>query len=131
MKHPAPVRMKKRKMFVNVTNHGQRVVAGGIVVQACPNQLGIVRTGFTVTKKLGSAVIRNRTRRRLREVVRLCPDLGMMVGYDVVFVGRQSTKDRPFSKLQADLKYALHEIKRQMEKPSREVYPNQIMPTLL
>ena len=131
MKHPAPVRMKKRKMFVKVTNHGQRVVAGGIVVQACPNQLGIVRTGFTVTKKLGSAVIRNRTRRRLREVVRLCPDLWIMKGYDVVFMGRQSTKDRPFSKLQADLKYALHEIKRQMEKPCRENYPNQIMPTLL
>ena len=131
MKHPAPVRMKKRKMFVNVTNHGRRVVAGGIVVQACPNQLGIVRTGFTVTKKLGSAVIRNRTRRRLREVVRLCPDLAIMVGYDVVFVGRQSTKDRPFSKLQADLKYALHEIKRQMEKPSCDTYPNQDMPTLL
>lgn len=128
MKQTFPVRMKKRKMFVNVTNHGRRVVASAVVVQACPNQLGIVRTGFTVTKKLGSAVVRNRTRRRLREAVRLCPDLKIMVGYDVVFVGRQSTKDRPFSKLQADLKYALHEIKRQMENPEHD---RPIMPTLL
>ena len=107
-----PIRMKKRKMFVHVADAGTKVVCSGMVVQACPNELGIVRTGFTTTKKLGKAVVRNRIRRRLREVVRLCPKMVDMVGFDLVFVGRQSTFDRPFEKLRADIIYALSEILR-------------------
>ena len=115
--------MKKRRMFVNVTEHGMRVVAGGVVVQACPNQLKFPRTGFTVTKKLGKAVVRNRTRRRLREAVRLCSDMDRMAGYDIVFVGRQSTHDRPFDKLMADIRYALNEIRRQHKKAPGPALP--------
>ena len=107
-----PVRMKKRKMFLNVANTGTKVVSGSIIVQACPNDLGLIRAGFTVTKKIGCAVIRNRTRRRLKEVVRLCPMMADMIGFDLVFIGRLSTKDREFTKLQADLIYALKEIKK-------------------
>ena len=106
-----PVRMKKRKMFLHVQEKGIKVVAGSILVQACPNELGIVRIGFTVTKKIGGAVIRNRTRRRLREVVRLSPQIPTMTGFDLVFVGRLSTAERPFSKLQADLQYALKDVR--------------------
>ena len=108
-----PIRMKKRKMFVHVADAGIKVISSGIVVQACPNDLSLIRTGFTTTKKLGKAVIRNRIRRRLREVVRLCPKMSEMTGYDLVFIGRQSTFDRPFEKLKADLVYALNDILRQ------------------
>lgn len=108
-----PIRMKKRKMFVHVADAGTKVVCSGMVVQACPNELGVVRTGFTTTKKLGKAVVRNRIRRRLREVVRLCPKMADMVGFDLVFIGRQATFDRPFEKLKADLFYILGEILRQ------------------
>ena len=107
-----PVRMKKRKMFLHVAEHGVKVVAGGMVVQGCSNELELLRIGFTVTKKIGCAVVRNRTRRRLRELVRTCPIIAEMAGFDLVFIGRLSTKDRPYQKLQADLTYALHEIKR-------------------
>lgn len=106
-----PVRMKKRKQFVHVASHGIKVVAGGMIVQACPNESDVVRTGFTVTKKVGCAVIRNRTRRRLRELVRVCPMVSEMAGLDLVFIGRLSTKDRPYPKLYADLLFALKEIR--------------------
>ena len=112
MKSVQIIRMKKRKMFLNVANTGVKVVSGSVIVQACPNELNLIRTGFTVTKKIGCAVIRNRTRRRLKEVVRLCPMMADMMGFDLVFIGRLSTKDRPFQKLQADLHEALTEIKK-------------------
>jgi len=109
------IRMKKRKMFLNVANTGVKSVSGSVIVQACPNHLNLIRTGFTVTKKIGCAVIRNRTRRRLKEAVRLCPIMAEMIGLDLVFIGRLSTKDRPFTKLQADLIQALTEIKKSLE----------------
>ena len=108
------IRMKKRKMFLNVANTGVKVVSGSVIVQACRNDLNQIRTGFTATKKIGCAVIRNRTRRRLKEVVRQCPMMADMVGMDLVFIGRLSTKDRPFQKLQSDLNEALVEIKKSL-----------------
>lgn len=104
------IRMKKRRMFLNAAENGFKVVSGSVIVQAVPNQTDIIRTGFTVTKKLGCAVIRNRTRRRLRELVRICPKMDEMTGFDLVFIGRLSTKDRPYDKLTADLTGALDEI---------------------
>lgn len=107
-----PIRIKKRKIFLHINANGFRVASGGLVVQACQNDLGIVRTGFTVTKKIGCAVIRNRTRRRLKELVRTTPDIDAMIGFDFVFIGRLSTAERPYPKLQADLAFALSEIKK-------------------
>ena len=106
------IRIKKRKTFLHINANGFRVITGGMIVQACPNDLGIVRTGFTVTKKIGCAVIRNRTRRRLRELTRKCPEIEMMNGFDFVFIGRLSTVNRPYEKLKSDLAYALSEIKK-------------------
>ena len=106
------IRMKKRRMFLNAAENGFKVVSGSVIVQAVPNQTDVVRTGFTVTKKLGCAVIRNRTRRKLRELVRICPKVNEMAGFDLVFIGRLSTKDRPHDKLAADLVFALDEILR-------------------
>ncbi|MGN1063086.1 MAG: ribonuclease P protein component, partial [Alphaproteobacteria bacterium] len=66
-----PARLKKHRQFVDVANKGQKLVSSGLILLYMPNETGEVRVGFTVTKKLGNAVVRNRIRRRLREVVRL------------------------------------------------------------
>ena len=58
------------------------------------------RVGFTVSKKLGHAVVRNRTRRRLREVYRL-NERALKPGYDIVIVARSRAVEAPFSKLTA------------------------------
>ena len=104
------IRMKKRKQFLFVAEHGIRIVSGSIIIQACPNQLDNIRIGFTVTKKIGNAVVRNRTRRRLRELGRVHPLIAKMTGFDLVFVGRLSTKDRPYPQLRRDLERGLQDV---------------------
>ena len=67
---------------------------------------GPVRVGFTVTKKIGSAVVRNRMKRRLREVARA--SLGdAPPGYDFVFIGRDGGRTRDFALLVEDARRAL------------------------
>ena len=69
-----------------------------LVLYARPNRLGINRVGITTGKKLGHAVVRNRARRRLREVYRLNEHL-FKPGYDIVVVARNHCVDADFQKL--------------------------------
>ena len=71
---------------------------------------GPVRLGFTVTKKVGNAVIRNRTRRRLREAARLLLRDHPAEGADLVLVGRDTTRTRPFTQLMDDLARSLAKL---------------------
>ena len=67
----------------------------------------LVRVGFTVTKKIGNAVVRNRMKRRLRALVRdTFPDHAIP-GADHVLIGRASGIERDYASLAADLKRAL------------------------
>lgn len=65
------------------------------------------RLGFTVTRKVGNAVIRNRTRRRLKEAARLLLAERPVAGFDLVLIGRDSTRKRNFIALQTDIRRAL------------------------
>lgn len=66
-----------------------------LVLSFSQNELSHNRYGFVVGKRLGNAVIRNRTRRRLREVVRVL-DPQLKPGHDVVFIARQPLAEQPF-----------------------------------
>ena len=80
------------------------------------------RVGFTVSKKVGHAVERNRVRRRLKEMVRLAAGERMQAGYDYVLVGRREALTLPFVRLAADLASALRRIHaepRQRPRPAR------------
>jgi ribonuclease P protein component len=77
-----------------------------------------IRTGFTATKKVGNAVVRNRAKRRLREAARLLlPDHGLS-GHDYVFIARAGTLERPWAGLLDDVKAALVRLARP-QSPSR------------
>jgi ribonuclease P protein component len=66
-----------------------------------------LRLGFTVTKKVGNAVVRNRARRRLRAAAdRVMPGTGR-AGWDYVLIGRAETLTRPFERLCEDLERAV------------------------
>ena len=66
-----------------------------------------MRLGLTVSKKVGNAVIRNRMKRRFRELARdILPQDGI-AGADHVLIGRQSGIERPFDQLAAELRKAL------------------------
>ncbi len=70
----------------------------------------MVRVGFTVTKKIGNAVVRNRMKRRLRALVRdTFPDHAI-AGADHVLIGRSSGVERDYASLAAELKRALTKL---------------------
>ena len=71
---------------------------GYLVLYARQNRTGRNRVGITVSKKLGKAHIRNRTRRRIREVYRLNEEK-FLPGWDIVVVARSRAVEAPFDKL--------------------------------
>ncbi len=103
-----PGRLKKRAEFLRAASSGKKAAIGGVVLQALPRSDDLpVRLGFTVTKKVGNAVIRNRTRRRLKEAARLLLAKQPVTGVDLVLIGRDSTRKRNFIALQGDIRRAL------------------------
>lgn len=77
------------------------------------------RFGFTVTKKTGNSVIRNRIRRRLREIVRLHAAGDARPGMDYVLVGRIEALTAGFDDLRREFLGALHKLHSAERKPDR------------
>jgi ribonuclease P protein component len=102
-------KLKQRADFLKAAT-GTKVPAAAFVLQARerdPSGPGPVRVGFTVSRKVGNAVKRNRVRRRLREMVRLFGEGRMHGGYDYVLVGRQAALSLPFERMTQDFERAL------------------------
>ena len=68
------------------------------------------RVGFTVSKRVGNAVERNRVRRRLREIVRLSAATQVRTGHDYVLIGRRAALDLPFDRMTQDFEDALRRV---------------------
>jgi ribonuclease P protein component len=103
-------RLKQRADFLAAAT-GARVATPAFVLQARERgdeQPG--RVGFTVSRKVGTAVERNRVRRRLREMVRLAPPEQMRSGHDYVLIGRRGALDLPFARMVEDLGHALRRV---------------------
>jgi len=108
--------LKKRSEFLFV-REGRYQARGGIVIQARENpDSRVIRVGFTATKKIGNAVIRNRAKRRLRSVaLETLPTLGQK-GTDYVFIARNSTVTTPYDALVADAEKALSSLAQMTKK---------------
>lgn len=102
---PAVGRLKSRPQFLFV-REGERRKGPLFLLEVRDRQAPDEppRVGFTVTKKHGNAVERNRMRRRLKEAVRLSAGFAMQPGHDYVVVARRDVLAAPFSALQAGLK---------------------------
>ena len=102
------IRLKRRAEFLRVASKGRKAPMPGLVLQALAREDDApARLGFTVTKKVGNAVIRNRTRRRLREAARMVLREQDLRGVDLVLIGREGTRTRPFRALIDDIGRAL------------------------
>jgi len=104
----APERLKRRADFLRVAAKGRKAAVHGLVLQVLArDDAGPARVGFTVTRKVGNAVVRNRTRRRLKEAARLLLRDQPVTGADLVLIGRDATRGRRFAELIDDFRRAL------------------------
>jgi ribonuclease P protein component len=107
-----PSRLKKNAQFRNVAK-GARFHSRSFSLQAIRRAEAAAegpRVGFTVTRKTGSAVERNRMRRRLKEALRLAPALCAAPDHDYVVIIRRAALSTPFAELIGELKRAFRDI---------------------
>ena len=103
-------RLRQRADFLAAAT-GIKVPAAAFVLQGRRrDDDGPVRLGFTVSKKVGNAVERNRVRRRLREIVRLSASSRMQAGHDYVLVGRRAALKVPFDRIAEEFDGALRRM---------------------
>lgn len=101
-------RLRKRADFLACAK-GEACARGALLVQARfrADDSDLVRAGFTATRRIGGAVVRNRAKRRMREAARaVLPGLAR-AGCDYVFIARGGAPTRPWPRLLDDMKSAL------------------------
>ena len=105
---PKIQRLTKRPQFLAAAK-GVSEARGAVVIQRLDRQDGDpgVGLGFTATRKIGGAVVRNRAKRRLRHAARALAPQWAVAGSDYVFIARMGTTDRDWDRLLDDVKSAL------------------------
>lgn len=110
--------MRRRADFLSA-NRGLRVARPGFVLLAQPNDGKGKRYGITVTKKVGNAVVRNRIKRRFRELLwAALPDKGLP-DHDHVLIARDGAIERDFTQLTEELNDALERARAGQVDPPR------------
>lgn len=114
--------LRRRSEFLRVRGGG-RWASAAFVLEGKPRVAPVSgsgpRFGFTVTKQMGKAVVRNRMRRRLREAVRLTAAVHARPDYDYVLIGRGAALDRDFQELTRDLETAFARVHAPKRGPQR------------
>jgi len=122
-------RLRYRKDFLAAAAGPTISTAGFLVQRRRREDDGPARIGFTVSRRIGGAVERNRVRRRLEEVVRLSAATGFAAGSDYVVVGRRAAQAMKFARLAEDFAGALRRLnKRRPEaSPAGAPYEPQVL----
>jgi ribonuclease P protein component len=104
-------RLRQRADFLAAAT-GAKVPTAAFVLQVRKRaDSGPIRVGFTVSRKVGTAVERNRVRRRLKEVVRQSAATGLSRGHDYVLIGRRAALSLPFESITEDFNRALRRLR--------------------
>jgi len=104
--------LRRRRDFQAAAAGVSAPTAGFVVQKRQRDDSSPARVGFTVSKKVGGAVERNRIRRQLREIVRLSAATGLHAGSDYVVVARRAALDIPFVRLAEDFTGALRRLEK-------------------
>lgn len=105
------IQIRKRSDFLRIQSKGRKWVSHGLTIQTMPNEDGIKRIGYTVTKRTDKlAVKRNRIKRRLRAAAADILPTHAKNGQDYILVGRPQTLTRPYETLKNDIKWCLEKM---------------------
>lgn len=119
-----PSVLKKRKDFVRISRSGFYVATQSLVLQASRKPEGrksiVQEIGYTTTKKIGKATIRNRCRRRLRAVAALFFYELSSPANDYVLIARNTTDAADFQTICRDFKYAMKKINTAIDDESKK-----------
>jgi ribonuclease P protein component len=103
-------RLRRRADFLAAAG-GRKIATAAFVLQALVRaDNGPIRVGFTVSKKVGTAVERNRVRRRLKDVVKRSAAQAPRSGHDYVLIGRRAALKLPFERMIEEFKTALRRL---------------------
>jgi ribonuclease P protein component len=112
---PTGVRLRTRREFDAVQQGGRRVSARYFILLARPNALACERLGIIASRKVGNAVVRNRAKRRLRDLFRRTePDRSAAAGrrpLDLVVIARTPVASAPMAEVAADFADALRKAR--------------------
>ena len=85
-----------KAQFEAVYDKGVSRAAKEIVIKALPNGLGLTRYGITISRRIGKAVVRNKIKRRLREILR---KIDLPLGWDIVIIARNPSANADYTAL--------------------------------
>jgi len=99
-----PWALTKRAQYLAVYKSGKAWVNSLLIMKALPNQSEYSRYGFSVTKSVGKAVVRNRVKRLLKEICRITP---VKPGWDVVLIARPGSVNANYDRLKKSVETLL------------------------
>lgn len=88
--------LTRRAQYLAVYDLGKAYADRTLVIKVLPNHLGATRSGYSVSKEIGKATVRNRVKRLLKENVR---KLEITEGWDIVFIARRSIVEADYTEL--------------------------------
>jgi ribonuclease P protein component len=100
--------LTRAEQYSQVYEQGRSWTSELVVMKAMPNGLDRSRYGFSVSKRLGGAVVRNRVKRRLREILRALP---LETGWDIIFIVRPKAAAASFATMQKTVRGLLSRAK--------------------
>lgn len=99
-------RLRNNMEFRKVYDKGKNFWNRNLVLFVKKNNLGYTRVGYTVTKKIGNSVVRNRIRRQMKEIYRLNFNR-IEKNYDLIFIPKQNVVDISFEELESAMLHIL------------------------
>lgn len=99
-------RIRKNMEFKKVYKIGKNYWNRNFVLYISKNKLDYTRIGFTLTKKIGNAVTRNKVRRKMKEICRL-NFYNIKKGYDLVFIAKKSTVNLSYDEIEKSIIHIL------------------------
>jgi ribonuclease P protein component len=98
----------KPEQFTAIYDKGSSWVNKIVVLKVIPNNLEITRYGFSVSSRVGGAVVRNRTKRRLREIIR---QIQLNTGWDLIIIARPTSAGVEYKELKSSVSNLLNKAR--------------------